>query len=68
MILLWPLFFYAGMEGGFFAGNFTKSFITDNVGQDWIGYIFAAYGAIDAISSFIVGKVSSGLGESHLHK
>lgn len=57
MILLWPLFIYAGMESGFWAGDFTKTFISDTVGKFWIGYILAAYGAIDAISSFIVGKV-----------
>eukprot|EP01059_Diplonema_ambulator_P015122 TRINITY_DN2621_c1_g4_i1.p1 TRINITY_DN2621_c1_g4~~TRINITY_DN2621_c1_g4_i1.p1 ORF type:complete len:520 (+),score=209.35 TRINITY_DN2621_c1_g4_i1:51-1610(+) len=58
MLYLIPLIMYNGMEQGFIWGDFTSNWVKPSVGLENIGYVMAAFGATDALGSFILGKVS----------
>jgi MFS family permease len=60
--LMIPIIMYSGLEQGFIWGDFTANYITEGLGEDYIGYVMAIYGASDALSSVILGSVSDSLG------
>jgi len=63
MLLMIPPIFYSGLEMGFVSADFTKQCITDTIGASWIGYVMATFGAVDATSSIILGRVSDKFGK-----
>lgn len=62
MVLLIPLLFLSGLEQGWVFGDFTKAFIAPSLGKENIGYVMACFGAVDALSSFALGKLSDVVG------
>eukprot|EP00117_Sycon_ciliatum_P008144 scpid49688/ scgid5120/ Protein unc-93 homolog A len=62
MLLLIPSVIYNGMEQAFIFGEFTKHFITDCVGIDWVGYVMISMGVVNATSSMLCGQLAARLG------
>jgi predicted MFS family arabinose efflux permease len=58
MLLLLPVFFFSGLEQGFVFGSFTGNIIAGSVGVGKVGFIMALFGAVDTLSSLIMGKMS----------
>ncbi|ESO90995.1 hypothetical protein LOTGIDRAFT_178791 [Lottia gigantea] len=61
-MLLIPLTVYSGVEQAFFAGDFTKSYITCSIGIWNVGYVMICYGVVDAICSFAFGQLVQFIG------
>ncbi|XP_071790200.1 protein unc-93 homolog A-like [Asterias amurensis] len=57
IVMLIPLFMFSGMEQAFFAGDFTKAFITCTSGVHYVGFIMMVFGISDAIFSFTLGRL-----------
>ncbi|XP_067651790.1 protein unc-93 homolog A-like isoform X1 [Haliotis asinina] len=55
--LLIPLTIYSGVEQAFITGDFTRSYITCSMGISNVGYIMICYGVVDALCSFIFGRL-----------
>ncbi|XP_053393283.1 protein unc-93 homolog A-like isoform X2 [Mercenaria mercenaria] len=55
--LLIPLTMYSGFEAAFFAGDYTRSFISCSMGVWNVGYVMIAYGVADAACSLIIGRL-----------
>ncbi|XP_053380264.1 protein unc-93 homolog A-like [Mercenaria mercenaria] len=55
--LLIPLTIYSGVEAAFFAGDYTRSFISCSMGVWNVGYVMIAYGVADAACSLIIGRL-----------
>lgn len=62
MLCLIPLIMYSGLEMGFIWGDFTSNWVKPSVGTNNIGYVMAAFGASDVLSSVLLGKVSDSIG------
>jgi len=60
--LLIPIIMYSGLEQGFIWGDFTANYITEGLGEDYIGYVMAVFGASDAVFSVLLGSVSDSIG------
>jgi MFS family permease len=60
--LMIPIIMYFGLEQGFIWGDFTANYITDGLGEDYIGYVMAIYGGSDALSSIALGSYSDTVG------
>ncbi|KAL3858709.1 hypothetical protein ACJMK2_008970 [Sinanodonta woodiana] len=54
--LLIPLTVYSGIEQAFFAGDFTKSFVSCTIGIWNVGYVMIAYGVANASCSLLFGR------------
>jgi len=63
MLLLVPAIFYSGVEMGFMSGDFTKNCVGDTVGNNWIGFVMAAFGAGDVVGSLAVSRFPTVLQE-----
>jgi MFS family permease len=77
MLLLLPVFFFSGLEQGFIFGSFTGDIIKGSVGVGMrfinlinsvgkVGFIMALFGAVNTLSSLIMGKVSDSFGNKPL--
>ncbi|KAK3600238.1 hypothetical protein CHS0354_030269 [Potamilus streckersoni] len=55
--LLIPLTVYSGIEQAFFAGDFTKSFVSCTIGIWNVGYVMIAYGVTNASCSLLFGRL-----------
>ncbi|XP_077996346.1 protein unc-93 homolog A-like [Glandiceps talaboti] len=60
--LLVPLMMLSGVSMAFVYGDFTQAFITCSLGVHHIGYIMLAYGVVQAVSSFIFGRIMEYVG------
>lgn len=63
--LLIPMMFYSGISQGFFYSDFTSQIITPSKGSNWIGFVLASFGLIDAISCFVLGRLADYLSWGH---
>ncbi|KAM9968872.1 hypothetical protein ACTFIW_000275 [Dictyostelium discoideum] len=59
--LLIPSLFYSGISQTFFFGVFSSL-----IGVEWVGYVMSVFGFFDALSSFILGKLSYKIGRKIL--
>ncbi|XP_077996495.1 protein unc-93 homolog A-like [Glandiceps talaboti] len=60
--LLVPLMMFTGVEMAFISGDFTQAFVTCSLGVHYIGYIMLAYGVVQTVSSFILGRMMECVG------
>ncbi|KAK6185208.1 hypothetical protein SNE40_007493 [Patella caerulea] len=56
-MLLIPLTVYSGAEQAFFAGDFTRSYVTCSLGIWNVGYIAICYGIVDAFCCYTFGRL-----------
>ncbi|XP_029452830.1 protein unc-93 homolog A [Rhinatrema bivittatum] len=56
--LLIPLTMYSGLEQGYLAGDYTKSYVTCVLGIQFVGYVMICFAATDAVCSVLFGKLS----------
>ncbi|KAK7500311.1 hypothetical protein BaRGS_00008534 [Batillaria attramentaria] len=56
-MLLVPITVYSGVEQAFIGGDYTKSYISCTLGIWNIGYVMICYGVVDAICSFVFGRL-----------
>ncbi|BFZ19852.1 hypothetical protein BsWGS_22891 [Bradybaena similaris] len=56
-LMLIPITIYSGLEQAFFAGDFTKAYISCTLGIWNVGYIMICYGVADAICSILFGRL-----------
>ncbi|XP_030052350.1 protein unc-93 homolog A [Microcaecilia unicolor] len=56
--LLIPLTMYSGLEQGFLAGDYTKSYVTCVLGIQFVGYVMICFAATNAVCSVLFGKLS----------
>ncbi|KAN0015971.1 hypothetical protein ACTFIU_005921 [Dictyostelium citrinum] len=59
--LLIPSLLYSGISQTFFFGVFPSL-----IGVEWVGYVMSVFGFFDALSSFILGKLSDKIGRKLL--
>ncbi|KAM9992500.1 hypothetical protein ACTFIY_009935 [Dictyostelium cf. discoideum] len=59
--LLIPSLVYSGISQTFFFGVFSSL-----IGVEWVGYVMSVFGFFDALSSFILGKLSYKIGRKIL--
>lgn len=59
--LLIPSLLYSGISQTFFFGVFPSL-----IGVEWVGYVMSVFGFFDALSSFILGKLSFKIGRKIL--
>ncbi|KAM9979756.1 hypothetical protein ACTFIZ_006002 [Dictyostelium cf. discoideum] len=59
--LLIPSLVYSGISQTFFFGVFSSL-----IGVEWVGYVMSVFGFFDALSSFILGKLSYKIGRKVL--
>ncbi|XP_065830642.1 protein unc-93 homolog A-like isoform X2 [Oscarella lobularis] len=62
LLLLIPITMYSGLEQAYIAGEYTKYFITDCLGITLIGYVIIVYGIVDAVTSFLCGRLAKHVG------
>ncbi|KAL4235033.1 unc-93 A [Mactra antiquata] len=55
--LLIPITLYSGFEQAFFAGDFTRSYISCTIGIWNVGFVMMCYGVVDSIFSVIFGRL-----------
>ncbi|KAM5163098.1 protein unc-93 homolog A [Mantella aurantiaca] len=65
-VLLIPITMWSGFEQGFLAGDFTKSYVTCSLGIHFVGYVMICFAAVNAICSFLFGKLSRYTGRMFL--
>ncbi|CAH1798683.1 unnamed protein product [Owenia fusiformis] len=56
-VLLIPLTIFTGLEQAFFAGDYTKSYVSCALGIFMVGYVVICFGVCDAIFSFTFGRL-----------
>lgn len=61
LLLLLPLLVYSGLQQAFIWGDFTEYIVTPVLGVSLIGGVMAAFGAADAGSSLLAGRLSAGI-------
>ncbi|XP_078503081.1 protein unc-93 homolog A-like [Lissotriton helveticus] len=57
-LLLIPITMFSGLEQGFIASDYTKSYVTCVLGLKFVGYVMICFGASNAICCLLVGKIS----------
>ncbi|XP_070201072.1 protein unc-93 homolog A-like isoform X2 [Littorina saxatilis] len=63
-ILLVPITMYSGVEQAFIGADFTQAYVSCSLGVAQVGYIFICYGVVDAICSFIFGRLVQYVGHT----
>uniref|UniRef100_A0A0D6QZA9 UNC93-like protein 3 n=1 Tax=Araucaria cunninghamii TaxID=56994 RepID=A0A0D6QZA9_ARACU len=61
MLLLIPLLVYSGLEQAFVWAEFTKYVVEPAIGVAGVGGVMAIFGATDAVSSLVAGRLTTGL-------
>ncbi|KAM6185266.1 protein unc-93 homolog A [Rhynchocyon petersi] len=56
LLVLLPV--YSGMEQGFLAGDYTKSYVTCALGIHFVGYVMICFAGTDSLCSLLYGKLS----------
>ena len=62
MFLMVPYLFFTGLEQAFVFGDFTKQFVRDLHGVHQVGFVMSVFGAVDSVSSFVLGRVTDRIG------
>ncbi|XP_006882896.1 PREDICTED: protein unc-93 homolog A [Elephantulus edwardii] len=65
LLVLLPL--YSGMQQGFLAGDYTKSYVTCALGIQFVGYVAICFAATDALCSLLYGKLSQYVGRVSIY-
>ncbi|KAK9411735.1 protein unc-93A-like [Crotalus adamanteus] len=55
--LLIPLTMYSGLEQGFLAGDYNKSYVTCALGINFVGYVMICFSATNSLASLLFGKI-----------
>ncbi|XP_018416808.1 PREDICTED: protein unc-93 homolog A-like [Nanorana parkeri] len=56
--LLIPLTMFSGLEQGFIASDFTKSYVTCILGLKYVGFVIICFGVTNSICAAVFGKVA----------
>lgn len=62
MFLMVPYLFFTGLEQAFVFGDFTKQFVRELHGVHQVGFVMSVFGAVDSVSSFVLGRVTDRIG------
>ncbi|XP_060548310.1 protein unc-93 homolog A isoform X2 [Pantherophis guttatus] len=55
--LLIPLTMYSGLEQGFLASDYNKSYVTCALGINFVGYVMICFSATNSLASLLFGKI-----------
>ncbi|XP_070596376.1 protein unc-93 homolog A isoform X3 [Erythrolamprus reginae] len=55
--LLIPLTIYSGLEQGFLASDYNKSYVTCALGINFVGYVMICFSATNSLASLLFGKI-----------
>ncbi|XP_061482362.1 protein unc-93 homolog A isoform X2 [Rhineura floridana] len=64
--LLIPLTMYSGIEQGFLASDYTKSYVTCALGINFVGYVMICFSGANSLCSMLFGKISQFTGRKVL--
>ncbi|XP_037673635.1 protein unc-93 homolog A [Choloepus didactylus] len=65
LLILLPM--YSGLEQGFLAGEYTRSYTTCTLGIQFIGYVMICFSATNSLCSVLYGKLSQYTGRLALY-
>ncbi|XP_076872360.1 protein unc-93 homolog A [Brachyhypopomus gauderio] len=58
LIMLIPLTMYSGFEQSFLSGEYTKNYVTCALGIHYVGFAMICFGAVNALSSYVFGRLA----------
>ncbi|XP_051132124.1 UNC93-like protein 3 [Andrographis paniculata] len=61
ILLVIPLILYSGLQQAFVWAEYTKEIVNPVLGEQGVGGAMAVYGAFDAVSSLLAGRLTSNL-------
>ncbi|XP_013413708.1 protein unc-93 homolog A [Lingula anatina] len=67
MSLLVPLCMFSGLHQAFLFGDFTKAYITCELGIEWVGYTMICYGVSSSVGPYIFGHLLKWTGFNALY-